>query len=159
MSVCAVCGGKCCKAMPGEVWPDQVGDVNGSKVDAILGLFLTGKYVADCWEGDPRPRDTFEGLEHDEGMFVRPRIKGEDLSEVEFRSWGGECVFLKGDGCELSLGDRPRTCRLLQPKSDDTGKCSFPDLELPSKQSAAIEWMPYHDDILEALKLFEKKVH
>jgi len=137
-SVCKECGGRCCKAMPGAMYPSDLEAVNKK---SILKLLRTGNYAIDWWEGDPRYDEGIDEYNH--GYFLRPRTK--NTPSWFDGSWGGECIFLTGTGCKLKPDDRPHNCRMLEPGPN--GKdCICHD---ESKQGAAIAWLPYHDIIEE----------
>ena len=51
--MCAKCGGRCCKRMPGANSPKDFGLPNESLLKQALE---SGNYAIDCWDGDPRWR-------------------------------------------------------------------------------------------------------
>ena len=142
--MCAVCGGKCCKVMPGSASPEDFGE---PLLERLTDAFKTGKWAVDWWEGDPTGAD-----EVAQGFYVRPRVK--DVDAIYDPSWGGECIFLNKDGCELPPDNRPENCRMLEPK--DYGKDCI--LHGAGKREMAIKWMPYHDIIHAAVKAATKEV-
>ena len=110
--VCADCGGICCKRGAGCAMPDDFSDRAGRfRPEMLRAALATDMWAMDWWEGDPRARrrgDTSSSVE-----FIRPRYVGEPVVNG---SWGGRCVFLGIDGCDLAPGKRPTGCRMLEPK-------------------------------------------
>ena len=150
--LCAECGGKCCKQMPGAMYPEDVTADITNLVDGLKELFSTGKYVVDWWEGDPRELYD-DDLEYvDSGYYIRPRTiddYGRFGNSLFCPSWGSRCVFLTETGCRLEPQKRPKVCRSLEPLGDPD-KCIMHDGA--SKQDAAREWIPYHEQIHKAAK-------
>lgn len=145
--VCAACGGKCCRSMPGEAFPE---DFEGGSYDAVLAALKTGNWAVDWWEGDPR-----EGsYELRRGYYLRPRTIG--AHDILDPSWGGPCVFwMPSTGCELEPKDRPRSCRELEPVAG--GGCVIHDGS--GKHAAALAWLPFTDVILIALEACGENPH
>lgn len=127
-SICAACGGVCCKALPGAEWPED----NNEK--SIRIKLSSGNYALDWWEGD-----TEDGGDLRRVLFLRPSTKGME-GQVFDASWGGECGFLTSTGCSLSAEDRPRGCRELEPV--EGGACINHD---GAKEGAAKAWRPQQE--------------
>ena len=75
-SLCSVCQGECCRAIPGETCPS---DWTGRR--QILGALVSGRYAIDCWEDDPALGSIY---------YVRPAVRKigpvNDLTfQVQFR--------------------------------------------------------------------------
>ena len=142
--LCAACGGKCCKGMPGSAFPSDFGEL---LLDALVEKFQSGLWVIDWWEGDPRGK----GYRMAQSYFVRPAIKG--ANALFHPSWGGECIFLSEDGCTLPSDERPLGCKRLEPgghspcmyHGDGTGK--------NAKHEGALAWLKHQLVILQAAKL------
>ncbi len=128
--VCRACGGACCKRMAGINFPIDFGKMPEEIREAVKKALLSGDYAIDWWVGK------LEGIHSP--RFVRPRHKG--FPRVD-PSWGGECVFLKEDGCALNAADRPLSCKVLEP--DSSGEC-INHLK-HSKKEAAKAWIPFQD--------------
>jgi len=141
-AVCAQCGGRCCKSMPGECHPDDFEKINKNMIKALLE---SGDYAVDWWEGDPRPGEN----RIPQGYYLRPSTTlGKKHHRVFDPSWGGECVFLSKSGCVLSPEDRPWGCRMLEPNPDKATRenpqgCKTHAPYGFSKQAAAVAWLPY----------------
>lgn len=135
LAICAECGGKCCKRMPGIVLPDDIGEPLKEKV---MTLLLTGKYAIDWWDGDPRDGDD----EYSQAYYIRPKTKGHE-KKLLHPAWGGECVFLTDTGCELPFEQRPAECRMLEPV--ESGECKHHGA---TKQEFATIWLE-HQEMME----------
>jgi Fe-S-cluster containining protein len=143
-TLCAECGGVCCKALPGGTFPEDFGMPDEARLQAALA---SGRYAIDWWEGD------VTGGERGQTYFVRPAVKGSE-GELRDPAWGGTCTFfIHGTGCELAFSDRPYECRFLEPMPlvDGRPKCrmDYP-CGVPCKKASAIAWVPYQY-LLEAL--------
>lgn len=100
--ICALCGGACCRHMPGAAFPTDFGSpFNPRKLDEAIG---SGYWAIDWWEGDPRIKKDELGRAY----FVRARVKGKPIIDP---SWGGECVF---SGRGWLCTDPGRTAHRLQ---------------------------------------------
>jgi hypothetical protein len=142
--MCQLCGGKCCMNLPGATLPQDWGE---PLIEVLVKALSSGKWAIDWWEGDPTG-----GGDEINGYYIRPAHRGH--TEIFHASWGARpCVFLGVDGCELGVEERPTGCRMLEPAEDPSG-CI---VHGASKQECAVTWMPYHDIILEAARLAERK--
>jgi hypothetical protein len=142
--ICAACGGNCCKALPGAMYPEQVSDV--------LELLKTGRYSVDWWEGDPREDED----EHERGYYLRPATKNREGAIMD-ASWGGECTFLGEHGCELGEDQRPMECLSLIPGMP--GKCMHANGVDGSekKREVACMWLARIDEIESAAKVLQEE--
>jgi Fe-S-cluster containining protein len=121
--LCARCGGRCCRNLPGAATPDDFGN-DMERVEAAL---CSGRWTIDWWEG---------GVEgNDGGFFVRPAIKGHEGERLH-PAWEGECTFLTASGCELPHDARPYDCRALEPRGDGE-ECV---IHVRGKVDAALAW-------------------
>lgn len=128
--ICAECGGKCCKNMPGSVYPK---DVPNGDIEALL---RAGNYAIDWWEGDPRKECGQIGKA---SYYIRPKVKG--VKRLFDPSWGGECIFLTSTGCKLSFEERPAGCKIVKPAK---GGCNS---KYNDKRGAAIAWSSRSDEL------------
>jgi Fe-S-cluster containining protein len=133
-SICAECGGKCCKKYAGSVFPS---DIKGEITEEAIRNLLKSGYAVDWFEGDPRKDKPPDEPDLDLAYFIRPAHKG--ITNIFDPSWGGECVFFTDSGCKLQFKDRPFECRALQPSNMG---CKYPP-HIIGKQTVAIEWLPY----------------
>lgn len=129
-AICSRCKGRCCEQMPGACFPEDF-DMEHTTENLITAI-LDGNYAIDSWEGDPG-----DGI-NKTAYFVRPATKSA-LGEVYDNSWGGECVFLTGIGCELEAKNRPSECQSLEPK-EKLG-CELHNNK--NKQNSALQWRKY----------------
>ncbi|RKD25935.1 hypothetical protein BEP19_03135 [Ammoniphilus oxalaticus] len=140
--LCATCQGACCKYYAGSALPS---DFESISVTALTEKFASGEWAVDIWDGDPR-----EGMSiFDEAYFIRPAHTNAIGKVFDF-STGGECVHLTQMGCRLTSEQRPAGCRLLKPGIDACIPLGA------TSQDAAVAWLPYTRDILEAAKRAEK---
>lgn len=110
--VCEICGGKCCKSLPGAYSPDDIQKIFPAKnlKASVKKALATKKVAIDWWDGA-------EPL-----YFIRPATK-DKVGVIYDPSWGGVCVFLGLNGCELDRKNRPETCKRLDPR--ENGNCVF----------------------------------
>ena len=146
--ICFACGGACCKQLPGIVHPRDIGKVTVKK---LLKLIKEG-YQFDYWEGN------LTGLPEHSGMtfyYLRPMTIKSAGKPVD-ASWGGQCVFWREKtGCTKSWDERPRQCRALKPKKEETGNCTVS--KRYSKIQMIKDWIPYNKIIVEAIdKAYEE---
>lgn len=127
MKICAVCGGKCCKRMPGICFPEDF-DNDQSKIKAAID---SGRYCVD-W---------FENFD-DQGYYVRPATVGNEGKKRD-PSWGGQCTFLTSHGCKLDHDNRPIECRMLEPVAEDGCKVHLDRDNMTAKEYASKQWADY----------------
>lgn len=162
---CAMCKGACCKHVPGETAPRQwmrSGEIDWERVERA---FLSGKWVIDWWEGDPR----YDDYGYDESRvscapYIRPRhsTSKEGLYDNLFFAQG-DCLFLTESGCTLpeTLGptsseseyERPAGCaalvaKLVEKNGEFETECDYPDGK-QFKREAATLWIPYSERLFE----------
>jgi len=150
-SLCSVCQGECCRAIPGETCPS---DWTGRR--QILGALVSGRYAIDCWEDDPELGSIY---------YVRPAVCDDGIrppKPVYDLSWGGTCVFLTPSGCQLPLRDRPTACRYLEPRPGYWGWGENHCWAHRSRRDASVAWLPYQEILrqvgLKAIKLLSVKM-
>jgi Fe-S-cluster containining protein len=122
--ICRTCGGKCCKQCGGHYSPDDFDEIT---VEALKERIDRGNISIDWWEGDVVAGDLYRTL------YLRARHVGAD--EID-PSWGGTCIHLKNNGCELTFEDRPLACRDLIPSRE---KC----IGSYSKEDCCRDWYKY----------------
>ena len=149
--LCASCGGKCCKGLPGACWPSDFGSSATEIMLSVEKALRSGRYCFDWWEGDVRGSDRSEEEEFRyRSLFVRPAIKGEE-GDFSVGAWNGQCTFLEENGCSLDHAARPHGCRHLEPRPV---RCVVHD---DAKRGSCIAWLPYHN-LMEQLedRLYEE---
>jgi len=142
--MCEVCGSKCCKEIPGTLYPEQVRPLSATTIAEML---RTGQWSIDCWEGDVIPDG---GLGH--VKYLRPATMTGRNTHFD-RSWGGVCVFLGHNSCKLPWDNRPLGCQMLKP-GPAPGMCCIPGVEEPKKHGA-LAWRPHQALLREALMIAE----
>lgn len=135
-SRCKSCGA-CCKALPGQFYPEDLGADEQERRAKATEMLRSGRYAIDWYEGDPF---TEEG-DVDRVLHLRPAVSG-DEGKIFDPSWGGRCTFLGDKGCTLERGNMPTVCKALVPIATNcTGL---------TKHDVAVAW--YNDsDWLEAV--------
>lgn len=152
--LCAKCGGKCCKTIPGVCHPQDFGlpsDLGEFKLKESL---TSGRYCIDWWEGDVRKLPYGHPDYRGQCYYIRPACKGKE-GQLTDPTWnGGMCTFWELDkGCTLADLDRPTECRMLEPGDHDKGdRCQG---HTDGKREAATLWLPYSqliDKLIKELK-------
>lgn len=126
--ICAKCGGRCCKQLPGICTPEDIRHIFPAKSirESIKLAIKSGLFCFDRWDGDPC------------WYFIRPRLKSARLDAFDYSWGGGECVFLTTTGCSREFDERPAQCRALVPNKD--GHCCVADKTLRGKYEPARRW-------------------
>lgn len=137
-TVCAACGGKCCKNYGGLCHPDDIhcdGDMDVAYKN-IKQMLDSGMYSIDWLEA-------CEESKWEDVYFIRMRHVG---SEVVDPAYHGKCVNLTPTGCKLPFEERAYGCKSLIPNENRAcGEGTY------TKYDAAEDWMPYQE-ILKKLK-------
>lgn len=139
--LCAPCGGKCCKTMPGIVFPSELDAQLRHDIvaDKVLALLETGRYALDWWDGNPFNNDVRAGRAY----YLRPATRGNEGRWTD-ESYGGTCTFLGANGCGLEERQRPLECRALIPQANNT--CYKPEgWELGGRRLGAQAWWPFRE--------------
>ena len=123
---CKSCGGRCCKNMPCEIYPQDVvkwaglNSVEEITPEHIIYLLNTGFVAMDWWDGDVVD-DVFEHLtEYAEPigrshcLYLRMRAVN-DAYPIH-GTYGGKCALLHDDGCAIKFAHRPTGAKALIPK-------------------------------------------
>ena len=151
-SVCGPCGGKCCKTMPGIVFPNELDAQLRREViaDKVLAMLESGRYSLDWWEGNPHTDDWRGGRSY----FLRPAIQGSE-GQWAHDAWGGTCTFHGVRGCELDERRRPLECRALIP--DVNGHCFKPaGWEVGGRRLASQAWSPFNETLAMFVDLYQE---
>lgn len=142
---CQGCGA-CCEGLPGAYFPH---DIVPLTAEVIAAGMVDGTWIADCWEGDPRP----DMNELRSAYYLRPRAVT-DKPGPFCGSWGGACVNLSDAGCSLDWADRPSGCRALKPRRDGFSDCICDDGPVTAEtNSAVMHWLAFHDMVGEAIAI------
>jgi len=123
--------------MPGAAVPD---DMKVLSAEHIAELLCSGNWSIDCYENDTPL------------YYLRPATLDGQYDTFDF-SWGGQCVFLGENGCQMSFEDRPLNCRMLIPNPESPGNCSFPDdFGDKGKLFFANHWINHQEMLIEAAR-------
>jgi len=139
--VCAKCGGKCCKTMPGATKPSQWGSDNYEIKNNIEQALNSGNYSVDFYEdSDPVYHKIY---------YIRPSVVGSKsmISNVP----SGTCSFLTPKGCSLDHEHRPVECQNLE-AVDPGGSSCQPSSEDFKLENIVRSWEPYQNIIKFILK-------
>lgn len=148
-SICRMCGGKCCKGMPGLTLPVDWGAPDRLVMATkLVDALATGRYAIDWWEGDPADGPL------EQCYYVRPAVVGHE-NQLRHASWGGQCTFLGPRGCSMEFHDRPSECRALKPSPGDH-HCKF-EPEYKGKQWAVEQWIEYQPMLETIIDQMEKR--
>lgn len=148
---CSKCDGDCCKHYPGIYHPK---DLSPELEKNVLTGLLKKEMSVDWWDGVLKGKV--------DRIFVRPSIdyskgpfpKDFEPDLIQDPTFGGHCSFFReGEGCKLSPEKRPKQCRLLKPKTSDSGKCVSTG---PKKKALALAWSPFESIVTESVDLAYK---
>ena len=145
-SICAECGGICCKANPGTCSPCDFGSPPDPKRIAVA--LESGNYQVDWDESLNAARGGWETI-----YFVRPTVDDKHRDKVYHGTWGGRCILLTDTGCSLPLSERPYGCRSVEPFPSDKdcimhgGSCT---------SDHAVRWEKFQDEIRDAYDMIER---
>lgn len=124
ISYCAECGGQCCKNLPGFCAPKDISRLFPQPTlrESVIAALDSGTFAVDWYEAsEPKP-------------YLRPMTTL--CTRRHDPSWGGECIFLRSDGCQL--GDqRPHGCKVLKAKKG--GGCTD-HYKMNGKLAISREW-------------------
>lgn len=138
--ICASCGGRCCKSMSCEAFPQDIFGTEEPTYERLINFLKDGNWSIDCWEGDVR-LDCGQDIPDDEYLYrcyyIRPRHVG--VNTLFDFSYGGCCSFLTETGCSLSWEQRPTAGKSLKAYSVNDCHSEY------GKKEAALAWVPYHD--------------
>lgn len=131
-SICAKCGGCCCKSMSCHLHPDDVFKGNKPSLELLVVFLASGNYSIDWWEGDTNSTNQC----YDMFFYLRPRHVG-NVTLFD-GSYGGKCIFLTPNGCSLDWEDRPLGGKALVPEAN--GRCHSEWTKFDSAKA----WRKYH---------------
>ncbi len=142
VEACRICGGRCCKRNPGICHPS---DFKGDWDNMMLAL-KSQKYTIDSWNDEWDGKDIY---------YIRPAVKGREY-EVPHYSYGGECIFLTDNGCQLKFEDRPLGCRMLKVNAEgDKRRCESEY----DNYDYAMQWISYQDKLKEYIKKYKGEIN
>ena len=138
-TVCAKCGGRCCKRSPGIWSPEDLGWPEASKLVRNIESHVHRGLAVFAREPDP-------ALRGGEIWFLMPPWLPAPPPERP-------CALLRKHGCTLTFARRPEACRRLTPSIDRV--CS-PELGA-SDQYIRYRWIPLQEFVQQARRLFAKE--
>ena len=131
--MCRDCGGTCCKRIPGIAHPEDF----LPNLEHRLQAALFSKMWAVDW---------YENFDDGDGYYIRPAVVG--ARGPYDPAWGGRCIFLAKNGCELSADHRPYGCRMLEPNLHFTGRVDcLQHVDGNEHYQAAVAWAPFSEII------------
>lgn len=139
---CKICGGRCCKKKPCEMYPQDIFGTEEPTVERLKEFLSTDLYQIDWWEGDiEKEDDTKYEDELPQIYFIRPReIEGIHMNFLYDPMFWGRCIFLTEIGCMLTWEDRPTCGKSLECSIDKlTGRPVPFDCDY-TKEGAVREW-------------------
>lgn len=138
--LCAKCGGKCCKHMGCELFPEDVEKHYGSITEeTIFKLLESGNWAVDWYDGFRK-----NGKFYERGYYMRARNVSEPAVHP---SWGGKCVLLTEAGCRLDFEHRPSGGKALKPGEKNCTRSL-------NKYDIAEMWFPYREIIYKAIRKY-----
>ncbi len=142
-TLCARCGGQCCRTRPGIEAPERFLALPDPAA-ALAMLLLHTEWVLETHYGVPyTPGVTAP----DPGRIIhypRPATVGEQSRTGADQPSADDCIYLTPTGCSLAFEARPRMCRELVP--DSCFECETPW----GRREAALAWLPHQDIVLAA---------
>lgn len=124
-SLCAACGGKCCKSGPCFFMPEDFKDLS---VEGLLKEFKEKDYLCICLEDVP---------------FISIRLEQwKKVIDPLTYYRGGTCPLLTPSGCPFSYEERPTSAKLLVPSPNNDCESILPDYKVD------LEWLPYRPVLL-----------
>jgi Fe-S-cluster containining protein len=138
-TICAKCGGKCCKDIPGAALPS---DFDEPLIDSLTEALMSGNWMLD--QADHRCNggvDTYFPR-------LKQRHPNAKLTEwMDYEEVGrGPCVMLTENGCSLPYEKRPSECRLVEPNEI---RCVQ---HAGSRWDFIEAWQPYQNEVSTALR-------
>lgn len=124
LTLCRECGGRCCQASPG-IWVDP---------ERFFAIFFSGQRLTLQQLREWLPEIGLVLWEQTGVPIPAPR------------SLDAGCAFLRADGCQFSIGERPCQCLALVPvketlKYSEGSLCRLP--EEFSRKLAGQRWQHY----------------
>lgn len=139
--LCTSCGGKCCKRMGCELFPEDVIKQYGAiSKDSIRSLLDTGDFSID-WYGN------FSEKWY-RGFYIRARhIYAPKVDP----SYGGRCVALTDTGCKFDFEHRPSGGKYLIPSVTNC-------VSNYNKKTIATMWEPYFCILQDIVRELEEEL-
>jgi Fe-S-cluster containining protein len=148
--LCTRCSGACCKNSPGLTHPS---DWPPTLVSALADTLDSGYYAVDWREAENDEEAIY---------YVRPAVvqaRHYPIKEMIYHgAWGGRCVFLTDAGCELSLSQRPLSCRMMEPRKSLFGRGPEHCWAHASHKSIVRSWKEHLQAIHDAARIAQSRL-
>ena len=140
-SLCAQCGGACCRTQPGIDHPARfLAAVDPAGL--LAGLLQDHRWVLSLHPWRDEETGIWLALYYPRPALVTEHAAQSTLAQAD----SGDCVFLGPTGCQLSFTERPYLCQVLEPLPDNG--CHAPW----TKRDAAIAWRPHQEVVHGAIQ-------
>lgn len=146
-TLCAECGGECCKKVGCTFSPQdfiRLSPEHKLTPEGILNEVKKGYITLELYDGDQH---------YVEGLIWAPRMRNKGGPIIEDliigRRLEGECIALGENGCAFSYEDRPTEGKLLIPRKTDG------EINCESRyglRRALREWKQYQEIILKVVE-------
>lgn len=141
-SICARCGGQCCRTRPGIEAPERFLALP-DPATALAELLLRHEWMLETHYGVPYTPGVTAPDPDRIIQYPRPATVIEQRADNKDQSRSDDCTYLTPTGCSLAFEARPRMCRELIP--DSCFECESPW----GRREAALAWL-HHQDIIQA---------
>lgn len=146
-SICAECGGECCKRCGCEFSPDDFEEISFEflKKEIEKGFITIEMIDSDGYELQ------------DSTLILRMRNKNSPIVDSQWKKT--PCILFTEKGCKLDYAHRPTGGKLLRPSEEKTGtifrrrRCS----STYSIESCCYEWWPHQKVLYELAEYFKDK--
>ena len=140
-TLCARCGGQCCRTRPGIEAPDRFLALPDPAA-ALAGLLARSEWVLETHYGVPYTPGVTAPDPDRIIQYPRPATMSEQGTTSVDIIAADDCVYLTPTGCNQPFESRPRMCRELIP--DSCFECETPW----GRREAALAWL-HHQDIIQ----------
>lgn len=141
-TLCARCGGQCCRTRPGIEAPERFLALPDPAA-ALATLLSQTEWVLETHYGVPYTPGVTAPDPDRIIQYPRPATMSEQGKDSVDITAADDCIYLTPTGCSLAFEARPRMCRELIP--DSCFECETPW----GRREAALAWL-HHQDIIQA---------
>ena len=145
-SICAKCGGACCKVCGCHFSPDDFQEIS---FESLKKEIENGYISIDYVDG--------EMIHSDNGVYIL-RVRNQDSPIVDMLFRGRvQCILLGKNGCKLDYEHRPTGGKLLIPDSISIVKHKMQCMNKYSIRDCCYEWLPHKKILYQLVQYFEDK--
>ena len=145
-SICAKCGGACCKICGCHFSPDDFEEIS---FESLKREIEKGYISIDHVDG--------EMIYSDNGVFIlRVRNQGSPIVDTSFRR-EKQCILFGKNGCKLDYEHRPTGGKLLIPNSVSAINHEMQCTNKYSIRDCCYEWLPHKKILYQLVQYFEDK--